>query len=117
MSENKMPERILAKYSDNPYWGRFCSCEHYEAACDFIDEFMDGKSTTEYLRADLVLRWISVQERLPEDDRDILMVRIISGKQTYCIGHYDHSSRCFMFRGYTVNVTHWQALPTYPQEG
>lgn len=108
MSE-KMPDRIWLSAEAIMDFAINDATEAYKERDDYFP--------TEYIRADLVPRWISVQERLPEDDRDILMVRIISGKQTYCIGHYDHSSRCFMFRGYTVNVTHWQALPTYPQEG
>jgi len=56
-------------------------------------------------------RWIPVEERLPEDNVDILMWNDILAE----IGHYSLKSRSFVTHGYcTQFATHWQPLPSRP---
>jgi len=56
--------------------------------------------------------WIPVEERLPEDNVDILMWNDILAE----IGHYSLKSRSFVTHGYcTQFATHWQPLPNRPK--
>jgi hypothetical protein len=63
--------------------------------------------------------WIVVEERLPEDERDVLV--IASGQPMY-IGWMKIGGE-WRIRGgssswaNTLNVTHWRPLPAAPREG
>jgi hypothetical protein len=57
--------------------------------------------------------WVSVKERLPKHDNDVLMVVDgVEGKFIY-IGHYNRW--WWLDDSTTYNVTHWQPLPEPPE--
>lgn len=71
-------------------------------------------------------RWISVEERLPEDDADVL-VYAIDNNENSCIAmtSYTHNMHGFHIEGwyspwqYFFNehtITHWMPLPEPPKE-
>lgn len=64
--------------------------------------------------ADVPGGWISVTERLPENDDHVLCcTRTKAGRQNLIIGYYmDGLWRC----GMNSNVTHWMPLPEPPKE-
>lgn len=64
-------------------------------------------------------KWISVQDRLPEDDQDVLIC--VNG-DTIDTGYCWYSPYHADVRGWTAyaamrnNVTHWMPLPELPKE-
>lgn len=70
-------------------------------------EIMDGK---------LLTGWISVDEKLPEDERTVLISWGIDGHKAVQTGAYYHASGAWSMFGHAVNVTHWMHLPQPPKE-
>lgn len=67
---------------------------------------------------DAMPKWISVEERLPEDEQDVL---VCVNKNTidtgYCSFGYDPSVRnWWVYASMSNNVTHWMPLPEPPKE-
>ena len=67
---------------------------------------------------DAMPKWISVEDRLPEDDQDVL---VCVNKNTidtgYCSFGYDPSVRnWYAYASVSNNVTHWMPLPEPPKE-
>lgn len=62
---------------------------------------------------DAIPRWISVEERLPEDMEDVL-VKVCA---IIDIGYYDERGKCWEMYGYEgdCNPTHWMPLPEPPE--
>ena len=71
-------------------------------------------------------RWISVEERLPEDDANVL-VYAIGNNENSCIAmtSYTHNLHGFHIEGwrspwqyffYEHKITHWMPLPPAPKE-
>lgn len=58
-----------------------------------------------------VNQWISVEDRLPENDRDVLVYDKVSGMW---IAQYDNRWETEEF--ILDDVTHWQPLPELPKE-
>lgn len=59
-------------------------------------------------------RWISVKERLPEDNEEVICANIENGR----VFALEYSRGEFRFDGeiYTHIVTHWMPLPEPPTE-
>lgn len=57
--------------------------------------------------------WISVKDRLPEDDSHVICCTVTKkGTKNIIIGYYmDGAWRC----GMNSNVTHWMPLPEPPK--
>lgn len=61
----------------------------------------------------MLLEWISVQDRLPEDTRHVLCCTMTKKKtQNVMIGYYMEG---FWRVGMNSNVTHWMELPEPPE--
>ena len=61
-------------------------------------------------------KWISVEERLPEPERDVLTLH--RGKY-HCIGYYSEDCELWILNDapvYDETVTHWMELPQAPKE-
>ena len=59
--------------------------------------------------------WISVKERLPEDDNEVFVVtRSKKGQRNVDKGYYLPEDGRFVHRG-TAEVTHWIPLPKLPE--
>ena len=56
--------------------------------------------------------WISVQEKLPENNGKVLAFTL-SGK--YAVARYDQRRQCWIAAG-NLTVTHWMPLPDPPKE-
>lgn len=74
--------------------------------------------------------WISVKDRLPEDDRPVLAVKQLKdGRRDMCLArcipeweYYDASTRARTKKPYWVcggnnNIIYWMPLPDMPKEG
>ena len=74
-------------------------------------------------------RWISVEERLPEDDADVLVYAVSNDDKSRdsCIAmtSYTHNMHGFNIEGwrppwqyfsYNYMITHWMPLPPAPKE-
>jgi len=61
-------------------------------------------------------KWISVEERLPEPEKDVLV--LYRGKYR-CIGYYSEDCGLWIINDaptYDETVTHWMPLPEPPKE-
>lgn len=66
-------------------------------------------------------RWISVEERLPEDVKDgegycVNYLVYISEYRSVDIANYIEEADMWVCLGVPVNVTHWMLLPDVPKE-
>ena len=63
--------------------------------------------------------WISVTERLPQDDSDVLAYLSIGKESRICPAIYAKGVwfDCIFDMPVTENVTHWMPLPLAPEEG
>lgn len=61
----------------------------------------------------LAQRWISVDERLPENGKRVL---VTTDKGNPFVARYDHKWARWRVSG-TTDVTHWMPLPKPPEEG
>lgn len=127
MSENKMPERVWLSAEAIMDFAINDATEAYKERDDYFP--------TEYIRADLVPRWISVQEGMPEVERklnpkryDIAVIfgsgdkGVLSAYQAEVV-YADGRREITWFEDgsceqlpYNYTVTHWRERPTYPQE-
>lgn len=95
---------------------------------NFYKDALEALERVQQLEAQ-VTKWISVEERLPEDDVDVL-VYIASKKENVdsvtAITHYTHSMYGYNIEGWCSprqycfwdrEVTHWMPLPEPPKEG
>ena len=57
-------------------------------------------------------KWISVDERLPEDDGFVLLC---TSKGSIIKGHYEHKYGRWSGLNNRLNVTHWMPLPEPPK--
>jgi hypothetical protein len=65
------------------------------------------------------MNWISVKERLPKDNIQVLMYDVVND-EVY-IGRYLYSQPSFPVfgsfgRGRTFDITHWMPLPEPPKQ-
>lgn len=99
-----------------PYSGKRCTVELSTDTLAYI-----GKLEAQ------VLKWISVEERLPEDDVDVL-VYAIGNNENSCVAmtSYTHNMHGYNIEGwrspwqyffYERKITHWMPLPEAPKEG
>ena len=58
-------------------------------------------------------RWINVEDRLPENGRDVL----VADKESdiVCTAWYSAFEECFNRQVAGINITHWSELPTPPK--
>ena len=87
--------------------------------CDTINEIYD-KHIKKWLYADTVdiapdTKWISVKERLPEVEADILAY-IGEGSFVVCWMTHDGYWQCPAYLMDKDDVTHWMPLPELPKE-
>lgn len=114
-------------------------CELRQAICiNDKDEYLRGLQTA--LKAisyndvipnedvQPVNQWISVKDRLPENNKPVLcfVIDTTGEGRTYVIGSCEHSefwflkigdNKRFSFPHMQIKVTHWQPLPKPPKEG
>ena len=116
MSESKMPDRVYLGY------GPFIARDGSSILSVSIEKM--GYHQTEYIRADLVPKWIPVSERLPEDERYYDVALYAKGIEDGIvrIGYYHKRFNVWKDQdgwidndGYTI--THWRERPEYPTEG
>lgn len=66
------------------------------------------------------MKWVSVKERLPEDDQTVFCWHDKRTAALPMICYYDEDDKCFyaLFCDQEVQavVTHWQPLPYPPRE-
>lgn len=91
---------------------KFCAgrnCPYYNALCDYENIMVDALSLIQQLEAQ-VPRWISVEERMPEDDGDVLLVI----DSEIGLGYYSiYFDEWVDYTRTDVNhVTHWMPLPS-----
>ena len=91
------------------------ACEHcpYRKDCENFDAcnlYRDALAYITQLEA-LVPKWISVEERLPEDDDDVL---IFSNERVIFVGCYKNGQwiSYSLYAIYGNVVTHWMPLPS-----
>lgn len=94
---------------------RLCSkCMFYVPLLSIAELYADALAYIQQLEAQ-VPKWISVEERLPENDDDVLIITEFGTS----MGYYD------IYRDYWLDyvnsesniVTHWMPLPEGPKEG
>ena len=113
MSENKMPDRIFLSAEAIMDFAINDATEAYKERDDCFP--------TEYIRADLVPKWISVSERLPEHSYQKsncydVACKNASAKYTGC-AFIGADARWYSSNGdRRKGVTHWRERPTYPEE-
>lgn len=76
----------------------------------------DALAYTKQLEAQ-VPKWISVEERLPDDDRDVLVC--VNGNTIdtgYCTFGHGGNRYWTTYAAIRNNVTHWMPLPEPPKE-
>jgi hypothetical protein len=66
-------------------------------------------------------RWISVKEKLPDNDRDVLIYSPYHERERQ-VGYYGQASEMFFYEqddgsDSSIVVTHWQELPDKPTIG
>lgn len=79
---------------------------------DFLAGYQAAKD--QLADADKVMpQWISVEERLPEDEREVLVVYCGEGIQDVHMSWYEGDEFGWATTGY---VSHWMELPAPPKE-
>ena len=72
-----------------------------------------------------VPRWISVEDRLPDDDCNVLVLGVSDNESVIAITSYTHNMHGFGIEGwhppwqyffYNRKITHWMPLPEKPKE-
>lgn len=98
-----------------PYEGEPNGCNRPGGTCKMFDVVMDAAEAIEQLRAQMP-RWISVGERLPEDDGYVLC-HCNDGSPDVVAMYYEN--RDFLnldLDNITLSVTHWMPMPQPPEE-
>ena len=77
--------------------------------------------------ADQIPRWVSVEERLPEDNVNVLVYAIGNNEDdVIAMTSYTHNMHCYGIEGWRSpwqyffaehKITHWMPLPETPEEG
>lgn len=98
-----------------PYEGEPNGCNRPGGTCKMFDVVMDAAEAIEQLRAQQP-RWISVGERLPEDDGYVLCHCNDGSSDIVCMYHGDGDFVTPDLDCYTGIVTHWMPLPQPPEE-
>lgn len=95
------------------------ACEHcpYRKGCDSFEAcnlYRDALAYINQLEA-RVPKWISVKDRLPEDDDDVL---ILSNERIIFVGCYKNGQwiSYSLYAIYANVVTHWMPIPEIPKE-
>lgn len=112
---------ILDLINETDDAGGFTDYSNYSNLWDAVDDMP---------AADVypVNQWISVKDRLPEDNKPVLcfVIDTTGEGRTYVIGSCEHSefwflkigdNKRFSFPYMQIKVTHWQPLPEPPKEG
>ena len=98
------------------------SKKQYDFLYGNIDDAIDMKSDEEYIADHLIAngvtvqQWIPVTERLPEDWKERVLVKVKDAKNI--IGHPDMDTDRYMGERWVRwghNVTHWMPLPEAPK--
>ena len=93
-----------------------------EEAINYLQPIADSASLPRYAEAlNMAIsalreqpRWISVEDRLPEADTDVLTLRTIG---TMDVEVYHEDEVAWTWDGYSKGfVTHWMPLPEPPKE-
>ena len=100
-----------------PYEGEPNGCNRPGGTCKMFDVAMDAAEAIEQLEAQQP-RWISVGERLPEDDGYFLCCRNDGSPDVVCMYYGDGD---FLTPEPELNnisnvITHWMPLPQSPEE-
>jgi hypothetical protein len=61
------------------------------------------------------INWISVTDRLPDRDIDVLVYDEMDGFVVGYIGGYSFAQYWKICTGNSANVTHWMSLPDKPK--
>jgi hypothetical protein len=72
-----------------------------------------GPSELQYRLLESLLAWIPVAERLPDDDRDVL---VVDDQGERWLGYYDHGDegRWFYCGGELATIRFWMEMPPAP---
>lgn len=99
-----------------PYEGEPNGCNRPGGHCKMFDVAMDAAEAIEQLEAQQP-RWISVGERLPEEDAYVLCHCNDGLPDVVCM-YYGGGELFFMpgLNNVTDSVTHWMPLPQSPEE-
>ena len=123
----KTPDEIKKGLECCGVRGKCHSCP-YESpgTADCVGKLLtDALAYTQQLEAQ-VPKWISVEERLPEDDVDVL-VYAVGNNEISCVAmtSYTHHMHGYNIEGwrspwqyffYERKITHWMPLPEPPEE-
>ena len=116
------------KEGDSPEC-RLCPLMREEGCMDIL--VRDALTLIQQLEAQVgkdknVPSWISVDERLPEDDVNVLVYAIGNNEDdVIAMTSYTHNMHCFGIEGwrspwqyffYNYKITHWMPLPEGPKE-
>lgn len=125
----KKPEEIkkgLEACREDECHGQHQSCPYKDDALCMMHICSDALSYINQLEA-RVPKWISVKDRLPEDDVDVIVYAVSNnGGYTIVVTFHTHtlyglniegwaSPWQYFTRNYTI--THWMPLPDPPKEG
>lgn len=93
------------------------ACPYQPTGLCFRTLLKDALASTQQFEAQ-VPKWISVEERLPDDGVDVIVYTDRCGG---CVEYaYYRYGRCEWFKNCILlryNVTHWMPLPEPPKEG
>lgn len=91
------------------------------------DQYDDPKREAKYEALNIAItamgrsippRWISVEERLPEDYEDVVIIMRNGASSWYRVAYREYGGWSFGGgRRVTDEVTHWMPLPEPPKEG
>lgn len=93
-----------------------------EANISLHERLNEAEAALATLRSENERRWISVEERLPDEDTSHVLLRVdrVGEQPTWDIGLYEHADARWIHRlpqRYVCEVTHWQTLPIPPAPG
>lgn len=96
----------------------------YNSSITFIDGFIKGATRLPHLQKPVESEWISVEDRLPIDNKPILLYQKVKHSQfKQVIGAYDNGKfnsyesefNDDLYKGYYNKITHWMPLPQPPK--
>ena len=99
-----------------PYEGEPNGCNRPGGICKMFDVALDADEAISQLEAQQP-RWISVGERLPEDDGYVLCHCNDGSPDVVCMYYGDGEFVTPELDNITHIVTHWMPLPQPPEEG